>query len=403
MGMQDISFEEALHAILNSIRPLPPIEGTIENVVGRVLSRDHVAVVDCPSADISLRDGFAVLSSDLMNASKGHPVPLKCLGKLEAGSQSFFELRPGRCVEVLTGARIPQGADAVISVEFASRQNELVWCFEKVKEGKNILPKGSELKAGELAARAGTVVTPPVAGLLAAAGIHRAAVYPCPAVAIIATGDELVRPGKPLQVGDVYASNLVTLVAWTKRLGMASQAQIVPDSKDKIRSAIERSFPKTEVIVTSGGTWKSERDLMSSVLNELGWDKVFHRIRMWPGKGTCMGMLKGKPVFCLPGSPSATETVFLTLVLPALLAMAGIQKAPFPEIEARLNKDMAGEKGWTLFYQARLLPQGNEMWVEPLNYMSRLRAMAESQAIIQLPPGRDAFNKGDPVRCLLIT
>jgi molybdopterin molybdotransferase len=278
-----------------------------------------------------------------------------------------------------------------------------VWCFEKVQEGRNILPRGSELKADELVARAGTVLIPPVAGLLAAAGIHRADIYPYPTVSIITTGDELVYPGKPLQNGDVYASNLVTLVSWTKRFGMASHAQIVPDSKEQIKLAIERYLPRAEAIITSGGTWKSERDLMSTVLNELGWDKVFHRIRMWPGKATCMGMLDGKPVFCLPGSPSATEMVFLTLVLPALLTMAGIQRTPFPEIEARLNNAMVGEKEWTLFYQARLIPQGNEMWVEPLNYMSRLRAMAESQAIIQLPAGRDTFNKGDRVRCLLIT
>jgi len=403
MDMQDISFEEALQAILNSVRPLPPIEETIENVVGHVLSHDYVALVDCPSADTSLRDGFAIISSDLENASKEHPVALTCIGKLEAGSQSFFELRPGTCVEVLTGARIPHGADAVVSVEFVLRRNELVWCFEKVREGRNIQQRSSELKAGELTARAGTVLTPPVAGLLTAAGVHQANIYPYPTVSIIATGDELVYPGKPLQNGDVYASNLVTLSSWIKRFGMTCHAQILPDSKDQIKLAIENYLPQTEAIITSGGTWKSERDLMSTVLNELGWDKVFHRIRMWPGKATCMGMLKGKPVFCLPGSPSATEMVFLTLVLPALLAMAGIQKTPFPEIEARLNKAMVGEKEWTLFYQARLLSQSNEMLVEPLDYMGRLRAMAESQAIIQLPAGHDNFNKGDRVRCLLIT
>jgi molybdopterin molybdotransferase len=326
-----------------------------------------------------------------------------CLGRLEAGSQCFFELKPKTCVEVFTGARIPAGADAVLPLEFARRQDDTIWCLAGAEPGRNVLEKGYDLKAGEVVGRRETEVSPPIAGLLSAAGIHRTSIYPFPIISIIATGNELVCPGGSLKNGQVYASNLVTLVCWLKRFGIPSYAQLAPDSKTHIRAAIERHLEQSQAVVTSGGTWKSERDLVLTVLNEMGWEMVFHRIRMWPGKATCFGMLEGKPVFCLPGSPSATEMVFLTLVLPALLALSGIQRRPFPEVEARLKSPLSADRDWTFFYQAKLLREDGDMWVEPLKYMSRLRAMAESQAIIQLAAGRETCNVGDRFRSCLIT
>jgi molybdopterin molybdotransferase len=403
MWMQDISFEEALQATLNSIHPLPPIEESIEKVAGHVLAHDQVALVDSPTADISLRDGFALISSDVKKACSGQPVSLRCLGRVEAGSQAFFELKPQTCVEVFTGACIPAGADAVLPFEYTRRQNDIIWCLSGTEPGRYIFRKGSDLKAGEVVGLRQTEVSPAMAGLLAAAGIHRITIYPFPTVSIIATGDELVYPGGLLRSGQVYASNLVTLISWLNRFGISGHAQVAPDSKTLIRAAIEKRLEESQVIVTSGGTAKSERDVIADVLNEMGWEAIFHRIRMWPGKGTCFGILKGKPVFCLPGTPSATEMVFLTLVLPALLAMSGMKRGPFLKVDGRLKSSLSADSEWSSFYQAKLFRKDGEIWVEPLKYISRLKAMAESQAIIQIPAGHKNCNRGDYVPSLLLS
>jgi len=398
MNKHIIGFEEARTLTLGSVQPLPTVVEDLENLVGRVLAEDMTALVDCPSCDTSRKEGFAVVSSDVIGAGREKPIRLNQLGKLTAGTEHSFTVRPGTTVEVTTGAPIPEGAEAVLAVEFTRSEGDTVLCFRDAEPGRNVLKQGEDIRAGETVAGKGRELTPSAVGLLAAAGVHRARVYPYPCVSVISTGDEVVAPGRPLRPGLVYASNLAGLVSWLKIYGMSSYAEVVGDSKNRIRDAVERYLEHSQAIITVGGAWKSEKDLVVAVMEEMGWQEIYRGVRMSPGKATSFGLLGGKPVFCLSGSPSSAETAFLHIVLPALLTMAGIYRSPFPVEDARLVKPLTGDKNWTHFYQAKLSYKDDKTWVEPLACKSKLKAMAASEAVIILGEGKGAHTQGEIVK-----
>ena len=171
---------------------------------------------------------------------------------------------------------------------------------------------------GKCIARKGQRLTPGLVGLLAASGHSRVTVTPNPRVAVIATGDEVVAPGKPLPDGKLYASNMTTLAAWCRRYDMETRLQIVQDDHDAIYNILDSMARETDAIVTSGGAWTGDRDLVAKVLEELGWRQIFHRIRIGPGKAVGFGLLGDKPVFILPGGTAIQfDGVFCKLPSPA--------------------------------------------------------------------------------------
>jgi len=166
-------------------------------------------------------------------------------------------------------------------------------------------------------------LTPALTGLLAAGGLEQVKVYPSPRVAVVATGDEVIAPGHPLQPGQLYASNIVTLYSWLHHFGMSGETAVVRDRPDELEMTFQKLLSRNDALLTSGGAWKSERDLTTRVLDEMGWEMFFHRVRIGPGKAVALGILDGKPIFCLPGGPPSNEMAFLQIALPGLLQMAG--------------------------------------------------------------------------------
>jgi molybdopterin molybdotransferase len=221
-------------------------------------------------------------------------------------------------------------------------------------------------------------------------------------VAVIATGDEIVAPGKPLPGGKLYASNMVEICSWLSVFGMGALAEVAGDRGGEILSAIRKHLAKADAFVTSGGIWGSERDLMTGVLKELQWKGIYHRVKMGPGKAVAFGLLEGKPFFCLPGGPPSNEMAFLQLALPGILALAGRRAAPFPVLTALLTETVKGDKSWTQFVHARLVG-GEEIRVRPEKLKSRLQSMARKEAIIKIPEGAEVIAEGEeiPVQVLI--
>jgi len=390
----DIGYGEATALVLAHLHPLPPVAVAVEDAVDMVLAEPVVSGLNSPSVTASLKDGLAVVSTDLAGASPESPVRLQLLGTVVAGEQADLTVKPGRAVQVMTGARVPEGANAVLAGEFADLEGETALCRATARPGRNILPAGSDVAEGQKLMSRGRVVTPAMCGLMAAAGLARIPVHPRPRVGLVATGDEVVAPGGTLGPGQLYASNLVTLSAWLRHFRMDAQLTVASDDPDEIRRAVREMAVDNDVLLTSGGAWKSVRDRTVRILEELGWKKAFHRVRLGPGKAAAFGFLEGKPVFCLPGGPPSNEMAFLQLALPGLLRMAGLPPRPFASIRARLAHTLRGDPDWTQFFQVGLEEREGEMTATGLRSLGRLRSQAAARGLVQLPEGRQVLEAG---------
>jgi molybdopterin molybdotransferase len=390
-----VSFNEALDLTLSNV---PVGESEIlplEQLTGKVLSEDIFSKVDCPSTNTSRKDGYAVNSSDLIEASERNPIGLRLVGRLVAGDTRKLTISSGEALRITTGSPLPEGADAVISEEFCDRRGDTILAHQTAGTGRNILAKGTDIRSGEAVAQKGEKLSPALIGLLAAAGLDKAPVYKSPTVAVIATGDEVIMPGNPLPAGKLYASNMVELCAWLSHYGLKYRAELVADCKEDILAAIARQLPFTDVFLTSGGAWGSERDLILTVAQCLQWTGIYHRVRMGPGKPMAFGLLEKKPFFVLPGGPPSNEMAFLQFALPALLKINGEPLPTFPRVQAQLSETVQGHKNWTDFIHARLAKKDGRLIVYPAKLRSRLQSMARKEALIMIPADRDELIAGD--------
>jgi len=394
-----LGIEEALKLTLESIERKGEETIALADAGGRVAARSLAAFVDSPSVDASLKDGYAVLSKEVEKASPDHPVRLKVIGVTAAGGESSLRIFPGTTVRILTGARIPDNADAVLSEEFAVREGDWIEAFNVAEPGRNVLGRGSDVCAGREVVAGGTVLTPGLVGLLAAAGYSVVPVCERPSVAIVATGDEVVLPGKPLPEGKLYASNLATLDAWCKRYNMVSRMAAVPDRADAIESALDRALAESDAVITSGGAWTGDRDMVAGILRRMGWREVFHRIRIGPGKAVGFGLAGRKPVFLLPGGPPSNLTAFLQIALPGLLKLSGRTEVGLPTVVVRMAEEVHGRSvDWTQYLFGRIERRESELLFHPLRSSSRLRSMAEAEAVAAIPEGEKWIAKGALVR-----
>ncbi|MFW5637347.1 MAG: gephyrin-like molybdotransferase Glp [Thermodesulfobacteriota bacterium] len=398
-----IGLEEALSMTLARIRPLETETVELMDSVDRVVAQDLHANVDSPSVDASLKDGYAVLSREVAAATFEHPVRLKQIGCVAAGGRNDLRVEPGTTIQVLTGAKIPPGADAVVSEEFTRADGEDILIKIFAEPGRNILPRGSDVGLGKRIARRGQRLTPGMVGMLAASGHHRIPVVRNPKVAMIATGDEVVAPGQPLPEGKLYASNITTLGSWCRRYGMETNLHHVKDDPDEILNILKQVGADSDAILTSGGAWTGDRDMVAKILAQLGWEQVFHRIRIGPGKAVGFGLLNEKPVFILPGGPPSNLMGFLQIALPGLLTLGGYRRPALPTASVRLSSELTGRfDDWTQFIFG-VIENGSELPVfRSLEGMSRLRSMAEAEAVVAIPEGKTVLPAGSVVSVQLL-
>ncbi|MBW2336614.1 MAG: molybdopterin molybdotransferase MoeA [Deltaproteobacteria bacterium] len=392
-----IGFKEALDLTLANVSAGPTEILPLSRLTGRILAENITSLVDCPSLSSSRKDGYAVQALDLAGASEENPVILKVVGTLVAGETSGVKIKKGQAVRITTGAPLPEGADAVLSEEFCRRNEDKITAINTAESGRNIQARGKDIRRKEPVAGKDTKLAPALIGLLAAAGHESAKVYSLPRVAVIATGDEVVAPGKPLPEGKLYASNMVEICSWISLLGLDYKTELVSDRKEEIATAITQHLPDVDLFLTSGGAWGSEKDLILEVVESLNWQGIYHRVRMGPGKPVGFGLLEHKPFFFLPGGPPSNEMAFLQLAIPALLKMMGDVPKLFPFATARLAETVRGKKDWTDFIHARIENREDQLWVHPARLTSGLQSMARKEALIIIPEDREEISAGETI------
>lgn len=312
-----ITFEEAIYTVLKNAGPLPPVPTPIEEAVGRALAEDVRSAIEMPPFDKSAVDGYAARAADIKPGAA-----LKCRGLVQAGQGYKGKIKPGECVKVMTGAPVPAGADAVVMVEDSAEEGGLIKFSAATRKGANIARRGEDIKKGQLILRRGTVIAVSHIAALAAAGRGRVKTGALPSVALVNTGGEIVPPGRHLGKNRIYNSNGPMLSAMLRADGINAAPVIVPDVAAKLRSALAKAL-ESDIVLISGGVSMGDYDLVPGLLKELGVKKVFHKVRVRPGKPMFFGVKGKKLVFGIPGNPVANFMAYLAYIRPAIRKMAG--------------------------------------------------------------------------------
>jgi molybdopterin molybdotransferase len=399
-----ISLEEAQGLALAAAVPLATEKVKLENASGRVLAEEVRALRDEPPITQAAMDGYAVHSRDVDAASSEKPVFLAVVGAVGPGQQIDQQVKRKEAIRVMTGATLPAGADVVVPQEMTEIVIEGVVVKSPVASGDYLIAAGAELQMDQHLISGSTVLGAKELTILATQGYSTVRVKRQPVVAVLATGSELVEVGKSLDQKGVYASNLHTVSHLVNHYGgRAKVLGITADKVERLARFIEKGS-KADVIVTTGGTGEGEKDLVSGAIGALGGDVLFHGVAMSPGKQALFSKLGGPLLFALPGRPAATYIAFEQLVRPVLLRMLSLTQVLPPETTAVL-RDSVQVRGRTLsFLFGRLMfgPAGLE--VESLRSERKgiLTEMLAANCLLRVPPGRDQFDKGEPVTVQLL-
>jgi molybdopterin molybdotransferase len=320
------SVEKYLAEVLAAIRPLPAREIALADVLGAVLDGDVRAQWPLPSFDNSAMDGYAVRAADVAAATADHPVSLPVTGEIPAGSTGQHSVEPGTCMQIMTGAAMPAGADTVIPVEATDGGTSAVLIREPVPAGSSVRVKGGDAEPGDLLLASGTRIGPVHLGLLAAAGRATVRARPRPRVTVISTGDELIEPGTEPVPGQIWESNGKMLAAAAQQAGCdARRYPIVRDNVAAVLAAVETAISESDLLITSGGvSMGGEHDVVKAALASLG-TVAFRKVAMQPGMPQGFGTVgpDSTPIFTLPGNPVSAYVSFCLFVRPALDAMQG--------------------------------------------------------------------------------
>jgi molybdopterin molybdotransferase len=370
----------------------------VNTALGRVLVERVVADRDYPPFDRSTRDGFAVRSTDA--AAPG--ATLGRVGEIKAGDTFTGTVGPGQCVEIMTGAAVPPGADAVVMVEHTRREKDRVVIERAAERGQNIVPRGSEAKAGQTLLEPGIRLGYAELALAAQVGKHRVSTFQRPRVTILSTGDEVVAidqaPG-PFQIRN---SNSVSLAAQATLAG-AEPIRLgnAPDRAPELRALIERGL-EADILVLSGGVSMGKYDLVEAVLRDLGAEFYFDAVTIRPGRPAVFGTCRGKPVFGLPGNPVSTMVTFELFVVPAIDLLSGTAPRPLPIFRAKLATAVKHKPGLTHFVPAQLTwPQdmagGDGPVVRELSWQGSgdIVALASANCFLVVGPDKLEYAAGE--------
>jgi molybdopterin molybdotransferase len=350
-----LPFAEALRLVRGAAIPTDKTERvTLTNSDGRVLASTVRADIDVPPFDRAAMDGYAVIAADTAGASDTTPVELRQVGRVFTGEQAQVRVTPGTCMEIATGAPLPDGADAVVMVEHTSRTAAGVRLTRAVAPRQHVGARGGDITAGHTVLEAGVTLTPARIGVLAALGHTSAEVYARPRVGILCTGDEVVDPGLPLGAGQLYNVNRFTLEALVRRHGGEPLAQpTTRDSIDALSDTLSHAAG-CDILVFSGGSSVGERDLVIDALRQHG-EVIFHGVAIKPGKPTVFGRIGRAPVLGLSGYPTSCLSNAHLFLIPLLRAIARLPPWNPRTVTLPLARRIVSGPGRVQFYMVRVV------------------------------------------------
>ncbi len=386
------TIDQAFEHYAREISPLPVVEMSIRDALGRVLAEEVRSPLDLPPYPQSAMDGYALRAEDCERASPEHPVRLRLVGEIPAGRVSSIpQLQAGEAMRIFTGGYLPQGADAILRQEDAQIAQGHLFVYRPLPVGADLRKQGEEIPKGERLALAGTRLAPGHLAALAIAGVDRVRVYREPHITILTTGDEVIPPGRPLERGQVYDANTPMIMSWLRAHGYTHiHSMHLPDDLQGTEEALREALAQSDLVISAGGVSVGERDFVTAAAHKLGVREVFWRVKQKPGKPLFFGMFSKKSLLGLPGNPGAVFVCLITHVRRVLDMMEGASPAQPIFFVGRLRASLEPAPAQERWVRCRLecSPRG-EIELVPLPHQAShmITNLAECTALVRLPPG----------------
>ena len=402
-----LSVHDAQAHILSFFKQVGTETIDLETCAGRVLAEDVATQLDLPAFANSSMDGFAVRSEDIQHASPEHPAWLEVVGDIPAGEAPALRLNSGQAARVMTGAPLPDGADCVVPVEETDQERQQqhapvppqVAIYSSLRAGQYVRTKGSDLHRGDSILPRGQVIQPQDVGMLAAVGMESVTVYRRPCVALFSSGNELVKPGQPLQPGQVYNSNTFMLSALLQGEGaQVHQLGTAPDDPQQVYDLLRKSLEhQVDLIVTSAGVSVGAFDYVRQVIEAHG-RLTFWRVNMRPGKPLAFGFFEGIPLIGLPGNPVSAYVGCRVFVLPVIHKLSGKEPLQRPKTRAVLS-DRIESDGRESYLRARVHDENGKMVAELTGHQGsgNLFSLVQANALLIVPSGVKSLPSGAEV------
>ena len=393
-----ISLDEARALIGRALKPIERIEPVVlEAAHGRVLAQDVVATADVPPFSRAAMDGYAVRAADTAGATPANPVVLAWIEKVFTGQMPSRTVGGGECIEIATGAPMPDGADSVVMVEETAADGPRIQIFNAANSGQNIGRQGADIKTGQTVMRRGDLLNASRVGAIAALGLAHVDVYAQPRVAILSTGNEIVEPGRPLQPGQIYDINRFTVAAVVaEHGGVPIPHRTAADTMADLDRALDECL-EDDVLVFSGGTSVGERDLILDALGSRG-EVLFHGISVKPGKPTAFGLVNGRPFFGMPGYPSSCLLNTHILLVPALRLIARLPPAARRTVTLPLARRVVSAKDRHQFYTVRV---ADGVAIPAYKASGDITSMSQADGYFEIDAATDAVAEGTLVEVTL--
>ncbi len=365
----------------------------------RILFEDVYSRIDFPPFNKALKDGFAILSSDSFAASEESPNTLEVIDFLEAGTTTDNKVEPGRCIEISTGAAMPEGADAVVMVEYTEKFEDKVNLLTTAVPFQDVAKKGSDIEEGKLILKKGDFLNPGKIGVLLSQGFETIEVYKKPSVGILSSGNEITLQGEELEYGKIYDVNggmikndAVSCGADARFLG------VMQDDYGEVKERITESLKEVDILFCSGGTSAGLGDVLKHVMDELG-EVYIHGISVQPGKPTIVGVIDGKIVIGLPGNPVSALMIFNAFVAEPLTKLAGIDKNfEMKVIKGRITKRIHSQVGRTQYQLVKV--DGENIW--PIFKDSgAIFSLSTADGFVKIPKLVELVDEGEEVKVYL--
>jgi molybdenum cofactor synthesis domain-containing protein len=399
-----MSFDEAKRVISEKLKfdVLGGEEVPLLDAYNRVLGENIVSTLDIPPFNRSTVDGYAVKAEDTFGSEENQPAKLAARGMVYVGEPPKIRVGNGEAAEIVTGAPIPEGADAVVMVEDTDRKGDELRVFRAVTRDGNVMKRGTDIKRGETVLTAGRVLGASEIGVLAALGLTKVKVFKVPVVAVLSTGAEVTEPGKELPAGKIYDINAYSLsTAVRESGGKPVYLGVVPDDEAELRKALEKALASADMVMTSGGVSVGPKDLTPQIVNSLGEPGVLlSGIAVKPGKPTTVALVGKKPVFSMPGHPTSALLLFHLLARPVIQRMAGRPATDVKTVKAWAGKRMFSAKGRRTFVMVKLKrDKSNRMVVDPVETgaSGAITTLAKADGYVEIPADHQFIDAGEEV------